>query len=334
MNQLLSHLEFLLHERNCVIIPNMGGFVVNIIRSRKEGIALYHPPACELVFNCELTYNDGLLAESYMRAYEIDFESAMWKIEKAVSEFKQQLRDQQNVELGILGSFTLVENGRFRYNPGAFIRPSLFGLNRAELRPLLQMQKQPALNEPLSDSVSDVQTSRSGVFRHVTTVASIVAAVLLMLFVLPVGDTIKDRQSALLSYETDWFRFGQAKKNEIHSPVVETMAVADQLNEYNDNQVGSVPSDNPEAAEVVDNTLPADTPRFYIVMGVFRVNEGAQYFAKTLKREGFSETNLLERSGRYDVYATSFESREEAKDYLRRVHKEHPTYSDAWILKF
>ena len=77
MNRLVTHIEFLLHEHNCVIIPDLGGFVVNTTNSQRDGIALFYPPSCELVFNRELTYNDGLLAESYMKAYDLTFEASM-----------------------------------------------------------------------------------------------------------------------------------------------------------------------------------------------------------------------------------------------------------------
>ena len=40
MDRLVSHIEFLLHHHNCVIIPDFGGFVVNAVHSREgeEGI--------------------------------------------------------------------------------------------------------------------------------------------------------------------------------------------------------------------------------------------------------------------------------------------------------
>lgn len=46
MNRLVSHIEFLLHHHNCVIIPDFGGFVVNAVHSREgEGGLSYHLPA-------------------------------------------------------------------------------------------------------------------------------------------------------------------------------------------------------------------------------------------------------------------------------------------------
>src|SRR5690554_3462285 len=51
MNQLIYHIEFLLHEHNCVIIPDLGGFVINAIQSSRDSNNALMPPSCELVFN-------------------------------------------------------------------------------------------------------------------------------------------------------------------------------------------------------------------------------------------------------------------------------------------
>ena len=42
MNEMVSHIEFLLHEHNCVIIPDFGGFVVNTQPSRRDGVSSFY----------------------------------------------------------------------------------------------------------------------------------------------------------------------------------------------------------------------------------------------------------------------------------------------------
>src|SRR5690554_1392914 len=103
MNRLISHIEFLLHEYNCVIIPGFGGFVVNPIHTRRENGNVFNAPSCELVFNRDLTYNDGLMAQSYMKTYDLSFESATLEIQNGVRELKHRLHDRRHLELGQLG---------------------------------------------------------------------------------------------------------------------------------------------------------------------------------------------------------------------------------------
>ncbi len=308
MNRLVSHIEFLLHKHNCVIIPNLGGFVVNSIHARSEGLATFHPPACELVFNRELTYNDGLLAESYMRIYDLSFDKAMWSIEQAVNELNREIRENGEVKLGSLGGFKLIENNRFRYTPGEFVRPSFFGLDSFSIKSMIQMQ--PVKEIPISAS-----NKRS--IRSVGVAAAAVAAILLMVFILPMSDTNIDRQSARIMYETEWAKPKPKQYADVYmgstKPASETEAVA--------------------ASADVTNDSGVDSPKYYVIMGVFAGNQSSAKMIDMLRSKGFSDADCIERHGRFDVYAASFDNETAADIYLREVHKKYPAHSDAWILK-
>src|SRR5690554_3965285 len=188
MNRLVSHIEFLLHEHNCVIIPELGGFVINSIHSRRNGTSSYLPPACELVFNRDLTHNDGLLAESYMKTYDLTFERAMWNIEQDVSKVKQILRDKSYLDLDKLGSFSVSEDNRFTFKPGTFVRPDFFGLNEVKLSPIEQVETVEVVNEPA------VVVNKQRSLKRVGVAAAAVAAIVTLMFILPVSDTTFGRQ--------------------------------------------------------------------------------------------------------------------------------------------
>ncbi|MDD2247710.1 MAG: hypothetical protein PHI70_08785 [Proteiniphilum sp.] len=322
MNRLVSHIEFLLHEHNCVIVPGFGGFVVNTIHSRRDGIAAFHAPLCELVFNRDLTHNDGLLAQSYMRTYDLTFEGAMQKIEKAVEIVKQHLREDQLVELGRLGSFALNDDKRFIYTPASFIRPVFFGLGKASLKPLIQIQA------TMPSSKAGDRQRRFGV----TGIgAAAVVAVLILMFILPVSDTAIDRQSAQMLSETGLFHNKPAQPVD-HSAtaanVNEKAPGTEQMPIATGSDVITASDANLTAAEVAVNL-----PAYYIIVGVYQRNDAAEQIMAQLKNEGFSSPGRLDRPGRTDVYAASFDNRADAETYLRKVHKQYPSHSDAWILK-
>jgi nucleoid DNA-binding protein len=320
MNQLVSHIEFLLHEHNCVIIPDFGGFVVNIIPSRRDGIATFHAPLSELVFNRDLTHNDGLLAQSYMKSYTLTFEAAMQKIERAVQELKQQLREQNHVELGKLGSFTMNDSKRFVYTPAAFVQPAFFGLKKASLRPLIQMH---------TPVVPSKQVNRQKRLRTIGISAAAVAAIALLMFILPVSDTTLGRQSAQIISESGLFRSKPAQTDHL------TAAATDKTNESLSGEEVAIlaeemlASSATTSAQVIDNNM----PQYYIVLGVYERSDVAEQITVQLINEGFSQTEWLKRPGRIDVYSASFTDKMEAETYLREIHKKHPTHRDAWILK-
>lgn len=320
MNEMISHIEFLLHEHNCVIIPGFGGFVVNAIPSRRDGIATFHAPACELVFNRDLTHNDGLLAESYMKSEQLMFEAAMIRIEKGVEELKQQLQEMHHVDIGKLGSFTMSGEKRFTYTPADFVRPALFGLTAASLRPLVQMQ-------PVTP-MKQVEPGKRWQNRGIAAVAAVAA--LLVLLLLPVSDTHNDHQLAKMITETSLFG---DKPAETH---IRENGLSDKQTAVKSNVSQLQP-----AAEAVTATatqeesqqVAAAGSRFYVVMGVYELPDVAQKMIETLTNEGFTQTGSLKRPGRIDVFAASFTDETEAAEFLREVHKKHPSHADAWILK-
>lgn len=323
MNELISHIEFLLHEHNCVIIPGFGGFVVNTLPSRRDGIATFLEPSCELVFNRDLTHNDGLLAQSYMRSDKLMFEAAMQRIERAVEELKNQLREVRRVDLGKLGSFTMNDEKRFMYTPANFVRPSLFGLTRATLKPLVQMQT-PSV--PPREMGRERRWSQRGVS------AAAAVAIILLMFLLPVSDTNREHQSAQMISETSLFG---NKHNHAHG--LENVTP----NAGVDGDANILPVSPSVTANTTDATLPAPTgqelaaggPRYYVVVGVYELPDVAQKMMETLRNEGFAHMGSLKRSGRIDVYAASFTERSEAESFMKEIHKQYPTHSDAWILK-
>lgn len=322
MNQLISHIEFLLHDHNCVIIPDFGGFVVNAIPPQRDGIAAFDAPVCELLFNRDLTHNDGLLAQSYMKNGNMTFESAMQKVEYDVQVLKRQLREQRHVDMGKLGSFNMHDDKRFVYTPGAFIRPSLFGLTRATLKPLIQMQ--PVV--PVQKSENRQKWGRNAAITAVS-----VAAVALLMFILPVSDNTIVRQSARMLSETGWL---QSKA----SQPVNRIAMTDELIVNETEKAGEYSTtpngmNVPAAMDAVEQNVTDDLPRYYIVMGVYKGVESAQKTTELLLDEGFHQTGWLERPDRIDVYAASFTDESAAKVYLKEVHKKFPGHNDAWILK-
>ncbi len=321
MNRLISHIEFLLHDHNCVIIPDFGGFVVNTVPSRRDGVADFHPSVCELVFNSDLTHNDGLLAQSYMKNSSMTFESAMQKVEQDVLLLKRQVREQCHVDMGKLGSFDLYEGMRFVFTPGTFVRPSLFGLTLATLKPLIQMQ--PVVT-------THAMQNKQRWSRNVAIASAAVAVVFLMMFILPVSDTSVARQSAQMLSEAGWMQSKTMHSGNNNVAMVKVDPnVTEELPEF------SLPeshTDMPTTEEVVQSTTD-NLPRYYIVMGVYRGIESAQKTTELLLDKGFRQTGRLERPGRIDVYAASFSDEMAAKVYLKEIHKDFPEHTDAWILK-
>ncbi len=79
------HIEILLLENDCIIVPGLGGFVAYHSEARYEqSDNIYLPPYRTVGFNPVLRMNDSLLAQSYIEAYDLSYPEAMREIETEV----------------------------------------------------------------------------------------------------------------------------------------------------------------------------------------------------------------------------------------------------------
>ena len=77
MNELVKHIEILLLSKDCVIVPNFGGFVAHHVDAHyEENDCLFFPPLRTIGFNPQLKLNDSLLVQSYVDAYEMSYPDA------------------------------------------------------------------------------------------------------------------------------------------------------------------------------------------------------------------------------------------------------------------
>ena len=76
--ELDRHIEILLLDNDCVIVPGFGGFVAHHVEARYDkSDNSFLPPLRSLGFNPHLkNINDSLLAQSYVEAYDISYPEA------------------------------------------------------------------------------------------------------------------------------------------------------------------------------------------------------------------------------------------------------------------
>ena len=91
MIELARHIEYLLLENDCVIIPDFGGFIAHNQPSYYDEVEhVFMPPIRTIGFNPQLSMNDGLLVQSYMQAYHTDYSDAIRIISGKVKELKEK----------------------------------------------------------------------------------------------------------------------------------------------------------------------------------------------------------------------------------------------------
>lgn len=137
MIELERHIEILLLSNDCVIVPDLGGFMAHHIEARyDERDNMFLPPLRTLGFNSLLKLNDSLLAQSYVDTYDISYPEAVRRIEDEVNELKQHLRNNGLYELNDIDAIFLNENGNYSFEPceAGILTPELYGLSSFEMK--------------------------------------------------------------------------------------------------------------------------------------------------------------------------------------------------------
>lgn len=132
MIELSKHIESLLLSNNCVIVPDLGGFVTQYIPARfASEEALFLPPYRSVGFNPQLTLNDGLLVQSYMQAYDTNYPETLKLISRAVGQVKSELRHNGEFAFHGIGKLTLGIGGQYDFEPlpAGVLSPELYALD-------------------------------------------------------------------------------------------------------------------------------------------------------------------------------------------------------------
>lgn len=104
MKQVNEAIAELLLRHNCVIIPNFGGFIANVLNAQIDlNQGRIEAPKKALTFNTNLINNDGLLANHLAHKNQLSFEQASTTIQEEVVTWKQQLKQGERVEIERVG---------------------------------------------------------------------------------------------------------------------------------------------------------------------------------------------------------------------------------------
>jgi len=127
MNSIATHVEYLLRQHDCVIVPGMGAFLCNYAPAHFDaanGLVL-NPPGRKLAFNPMLSESDGVLVHSISRKEGISYENATRRLSMEVETLRHELDESGELAFGRLGTFHKGAEGQMCFMPNAL--PSLNG---------------------------------------------------------------------------------------------------------------------------------------------------------------------------------------------------------------
>ena len=327
--ELERHIEILLLDNDCVIVPDLGGFMSHYIEARYDDREnLYLPPLRTLGFNPKLTMNDSLLAQSYVEAYDISFPEAISRIEKEVSELHQHLENEGYYELYDIGTLRLNGEGNYEFEPceAGILTPSLYGLNTLEIdkivpvAPIAEPLRQPAQEqkEPAERAIH----IKMSTLRKTAAIAAAIA--LLVMLAIPVGNSTRQFLDTC-KIDKSWFYRIMPKEITSNKPVtVNTKAATPKP---------AAPVKDDPKQPVVEEKVQEPATYWTIVLASQVSKKNAELFAASLQKRGYAEATVVLRRNGNKVVMGRFSSETEAQNRVRTLRQESADFAEAWVMK-
>jgi hypothetical protein len=309
---IFNHLEFLLPEHSCVIVPDLGGFILNMEPAVFLSDGRIDTPRYSIVFNTGLNYDDGILASSIAGNENISYNAACRKIESFVATVKSELKAGETVACARLGSFTLDDNNNviFSQNKNALF-PGIFGLSATNVLRLADIER---TNLKIRKKIS-LKYAVGGVAAAIAAIA---------LFMAPVNiDERKVQKADFLTTITKSLPINTAPAKSA-APAKDAAPVK--------NVANTAPLKESKSAALPSAAVqPAAEHSYYIIIGGENTKSGADVLLKKFKNKGFRNADIVAAQDRYRIYISAFDDRNKAEAFLDTFRKENPELATAWM---
>ena len=342
MIELERHIEILLLDNDCVIVPNLGGFMAHHVEAHfDDNDMLFLPPSRTLGFNPKLRLNDSLLAQSYIEAYDISYPEAMNRIEDEVNELKQTLQNEGVYELNDIGTLSMNEDGNYEFMPceAGILTPALYGLssfdmsvNKSADLPLPVQEKQEeepvvaeqetVTEEPAAKTIS----IRVSAIRNAVAIAAAILA--FFLITTPVGTQDKAGMNLSNIENSMLYRVMPKEMTSTKTDVQlqnESVQKEQQRQEPAKNETPLTEEKQQETAKMTPQS------HYWSIVLASKVSlKNAQAFVGQLTQEGFPQAKVLtKKSGNRVIYG-SYGTEQEAYQALRSL-RGHSAFEEAWV---
>lgn len=370
MIELTKHIEILLLENDCVIVPELGGFITYYQPAHyEESEGVYLPPTRMVGFNPQLTMNDGLLAQAYMQTHHTDFLDACKMIAVKVNELKESLYQEGLVELSGIGTLHYTMYSQYEFHPleNGVMAPGLYALDAFSIAPLVAEVVTETVAEPEMPRerriVPEKKKSYSLNFQWFgNAVAVVIAAVLFFALSVPVENTYIDKgnyaslgtdglfdairsQSMATALGAEARRQPQQQKSNVVPVVVKVEKVAPALTpKVETPKVETSKVEAPKVAVKKAETKKSETKKsvakpavvaskkhYHLIVASLATSADAERMLKEYKQQGYAGASVLQGGGRYRISLCSYAVRAEAQNKLNEL-KKVDAFKNAWML--
>ena len=332
MNSIVDHIEYLLREHDCVILPGWGAFIAQRTSALREEHR-FVPPMRRYGFNGALTFSDGMLENSIMRQNKCSYSAATDEIKSAVMAFRRQVEVSGELAIGRIGLFSKNEDGGLQFSP--FEQQSsasgLFGLQPFRMKSLSEISAErmetaetAEANEPLDSAEADNVRWLPRINKEFMRIAASVIVLFILTFVLttPLSVNTTPDYAGL----NDSFKIKSSDCVSLHN---------ERQKESGQDSAFAV---KPERHEDTSDTAPTgvigesaasrfNDGRFCLIVASGSSMREAEKFVSYHKG---IELRIYKADSRYRVYAATDDSYETLLDIQKEIRQE---FAESWICR-
>lgn len=350
-----KHISELLYEHNCVIVPNLGGFVANYTPAKIHPTQhTFTPPSKNIVFNKNLIVNDGLLANHIVSISKTSYPEAINTIGHFVSSAKIQLKKGEKVRIESLGTLYLDVERNIQFTPSATnYLLDAFGLTEFQSPAIKRDNIAKRIEKEFKDRDAIPSEKRKVNVKRIAAVAILIPFIFGMIWIPLKTDLLKhvnySNLNPFASKETT--KVVVVTKKAIHKLKVKTTPKVSLpiSNDTINTPINSVTTTaqpvtasieetkttenvKPDATRVAvnNNSLETGDLKFHLVTGCFQIEENAINFVASLNQQNIPASIIGKRNGLFVVSCGDYSTRKDALDNLNLLKVNQP---NAWLLK-
>ena len=327
INQIIKEL---LQLHDCVIFPNLGGFVAQYSPANfDEKKSVLSPPHKQILFNKNLVNNDGLLVNAFAQKNNISYENAIESISDILQKINKNLKTQNQHDfqgIGILYNNEGVLNFKQKSNN---LLSSSYGLMSLNIDEFKMSNK--------SEKVIDLNSSKylKTQIKNLALAASVILVIFYSAWI-PIQTQLL-KQDGEFNY-SDLNPFTFKKENlvaiddvKFQDPKEEIKAIQpiDKTSEKSSSIIlKSKLKNNPKPAVPISNE--SSNVTYEVVIGSFSNEINAKNMIIKLNNKGISARKLKKENKLFRISIGKFLNKNNAKKLQKSIRKRYKISS--WIL--
>ena len=300
MENLNQYLEKLLARHDYVVVPGLGGFVVQFQSAEIHNNIIF-PPCAVISFNPLMQHNDGLLAIEISRTEQISYRDAIDSVNKFTVDIKSKLAANESVQIVNIGFFRIDDFDNLIFTPDSIptFLPQNLGLSSLNLNSDLQK----------SNKTKEIRitVSTSKFYKYA-------AAVLLVLGLFVSAPRVSDVRKSNYANMIPELVQSAGKQTQ-------TIPTASQLNVEFETRIKT-----PEVA------TQESEKNFHVIVASLPTKKSAENFCKKLIDSNFKNAQVLPPIRTYRIAIESFDSKDEAIRFMENLRKTDDRFETAWVL--